>query len=115
MSPSRKQHLVIGVTKLGFVTSLLFIGSLVALGDASVDPTGIAKSIVDVAGKDTALACMYILGLVTLGALWFSWQQFKMTQAQVMEQIKVNQELSTALTKFATKLDRAKCMAEDPR
>jgi hypothetical protein len=57
------------------------------------------------------LASMYILGMVAVAAMWFAWQQTKNAQEQARDQSKVMQELAVAMTKFATKLDRAKCMA----
>ena len=117
MSPEVRRHISLAIRsnvwRIGLTSSLLLTMTLLTYAQAAVDPTGIAKSIVDVAGKDGMLASMYILGLVAVAAMWFAWQQTKNAQEQAREQSKVMQELAIALTKFATKLDRAKCMAGD--
>lgn len=117
MSPEVRRHISAAIRsnvwRIGLSASLMLTLTIVTYAQATVDPTGIAKSIVDVAGKDGMLASMYILGLVAVAAMWFAWQQTKNAQEQAREQSKVMQELAIALTKFATKLDRAKCMAGD--
>lgn len=108
--------------RIGITSGVLFVLALVAKAQSVVDPTSLAKSLIDVAGKDAVVACMVILGLVSGGCLWFAWKQLSASQDQLREllkvnseQVKVNQDLATALMKFATKLDRAKCMAGEDK
>lgn len=112
--------------RLGLALGIFSVAGMSTYAQAAVDPASLANAVVTAAGKDTAAGVIWVTSMTTIAVMWFSWKQFSMTQdqireqtrvsqAQVQEQIKVNQELATALTKFATKLDRAKCMAGEER
>ena len=60
------------VRMIGAVSGVLFVAAVTVRAQSVVEPTGIAKSIVDVTGHNIYLGAMYILGLVASLAWWFA-------------------------------------------
>lgn len=96
----------------GLGACALFMGSVVAYAQVTAFPT--PEVVAKLADRNALLACVYIMAVVALGAIVLMWKIFSEGQKRQDTLITALQEQSIALTKFATKLDRAKCMIEEP-